>query len=62
MNELQPLWMKNQMVGRVYERNEGTKKMMKMTQLKSMGAYKKQKSLEDSTDIPSTVGVVNQPR
>ena len=26
------------------------------------GAYKKQKSLEDSTDRPSTVGVVNQPR
>ena len=26
------------------------------------GAYKKQKSLEDSIDIPSTVGAVNQPR
>ena len=26
------------------------------------GAYKKQKSLEDSTDITSTVGAVNQPR
>ena len=26
------------------------------------GAYKKQKSLEDNIDIPSTVGAVNQPR
>ena len=25
------------------------------------GAYKKQKSLEDSTDVPSTVVAVNQP-
>ena len=36
-NEIQSLWLKTQMVGRVLERNEDMKQIMKMTQLKSLG-------------------------
>ena len=50
LNEIQSLWLKTQIVGRVLDRNEDTKEIMKMTQLKSLGQLK-DKSLWRTTLI-----------
>ena len=50
LNEIQSLWLKTQIVGRVLDRNEDTKEIMKMTQLKSLGQLK-DKSLLRTTLI-----------